>query len=157
MVRHNSTLYLYWGIFVAAISAVVVIEYFFGLTAGDRSFYFVHHYFFGVGGPFFFAPFYSTEGSVFRVRKQFPNVSMFMWRHVFSKLAGKGFWVGIAICSMWSIENEILVYWVLNPAHGADWGHWAADGAGMLTAYLIYLQLLAREATIKPIGFTVEN
>lgn len=146
MVRSSRTLWFFAGIVLVALIVTLVLEWFFQLTAGDRIFYFIDHYLFGVGGPFFFALPCGTGGTPLPEPKFLPRVSLFLRRYGFEKLGGNGFWVGIIICEAWSIGREILVYWVLNPKHGADWGHWASDLAGMLTAYMIYRFLLAMES-----------
>lgn len=103
----------------------------FGLGAGAswKQAHTLTHFFFGLGFPFYWVGLFS--GGLKASAKPWQiTINNKITRHL-----GDGFWLGAAITSIWSTGNEIIVYWIYNPTHGADWHHWAADQIGSFFAY----------------------
>ena len=94
------------------------------------------HLFFGLGFPFLWVAIFSMKRDAVRAQWQVEFDSKFV------RPLGDGFWFGASITAIWSIWNEILVYQIYNPTHGADWHHWMADHIGLLIAYSLLLVFL---------------
>lgn len=118
-------------IFIAAGVAGLVSDFGLGAWRGWKDAHTLTHFFFGLGFPFYWVTIFSSERKANRRSWQIAfdnNVS----RHL-----GDGFWVGVSVTVVWSLWNEIIVYWVYNPGHPADWNHWVADHVGIMASYAI--------------------
>lgn len=97
--------------------------------------------------PFLLAPICGTGGEPLPPAPKYLRWAVWALERIhFDRLIGNGFLFGVVMTEAWSLGNEIIIYLVKNPRHGPDWGNWFSDVAGLLTAYLVYRRLLAREA-----------
>lgn len=95
----------------------------------------VRHFLFGLGFPFAFV-------WVFKIKRRSDRRE---WQASFDRTCvrpfGDGFLLGVGVAMVWSLWNEVIVYWVYNPRHQPDWHHYIADHTGLLVSFLVLMQL----------------
>jgi hypothetical protein len=137
--RHNKSA-LAFCIFLFAGVAGLVSDLGLGAWLGWKDAHTLSHFCFGLGFPLLWVAICSAKRKANRKAWQIAFDDKVMRR------LGDGFWLGVAITAGWSLWNEIIVYQVYNPSHPADWHHWFADHAGLITAYTVF-QAITRRST----------
>lgn len=89
------------------------------------------HFCFGLGFPMLWVALFAAAdtGKISRWADYFVN---------------KRFLIGAAITVLWSIGNEMVIHFLINPRRGADWDHFAADLVGIAVGYYLFFRRFPR-------------
>ena len=134
--------------FVVVLTLVMALEMQWRLSVDRHGGYNVYHFLFGLGFPLCVV----TQLGVGVPDKPLGEHGYFLWLrrwvlafHV-ENIQGLEYRWAIGLAAVWSLWNEVLVYWVLNPTHGADWDHYASDCLGLFVAWLLLKPLCKKAA-----------
>lgn len=112
-------------------------DYYLGAHLGLEHAHTFAHFCFGLGFPFLWVSMFAGGRKAGRQQWQINFDNRFI------RPFGCGLWLGVAITALWSVWNEIIVYWLFNPSHSADWHHWGADLGGIAAAFAVFRVLIA--------------
>lgn len=119
-------------VFSFACIAGLVSDFYWSRWVGWNVAHTFSHFCFGLGFPFIWVVIFSSCP-----HGDFQTWGQRLYDHVLGWV-GDGFWLGVGLTELWSIEHDVFKYPLSNPTHGSDWHHWLADLVGIIVAYRVY-------------------